>query len=50
MRDLALYTAAGVVYIAVGVAFPNFLLAWPVSVAYLLLAVWVIPELVRRLR
>ena len=50
MRDLLLYAAAGVVYIAVGVAFPNFLLAWPVGVAYLLVAVWIVPELVRRLR
>ena len=50
MRELALYAAAGVVYIAVGVAFPNFLLAWPVGVAYLLLAVWIVPALVRRLR
>ncbi len=50
MRDLVLYAAAGVVYIAVGVAFPNFLLAWPVGVAYLLLAVWIVPELAKRLR
>jgi hypothetical protein len=50
MRTLALYATAAVVYIAVGVAEPHFLLAWPVGVSYLLLAVWVVPSLLRRLR
>lgn len=50
MRELALYVAAGVVYLAIGVAFPNFLLAWPVGAAYLLVAVWLVPVLMRRLK
>ena len=50
MRTLLLYGVAAAVYIAVGVAFPNFLLAWPVGAAYLLVAVWLLPALVRRLR
>jgi uncharacterized membrane protein (DUF485 family) len=50
MRELALYLAAGVVYVGVGVAVPEFLFAWVVAAAYLLVAVWLLPELVRRLR
>ena len=49
MRDLLAYLAAGAVYVAVGVFIPELLLAWPVGVGYVLLAVWVIPALVRRL-
>ena len=50
MRTLALYVAAGVVYVGVGVAYTNFLLASIVALGYLLLAVWLLPLLVRRLR
>ena len=49
-QSLAPYVVAGVVYVAVGVAVPELLLSWPVGVAYLLLAVWVVPALVRRAR
>lgn len=49
IRELALYLAAAVVYVGIGVAFPSFLLAWPVGAAYLLLAVWALPALFRRL-
>ena len=50
MRTLALYVAAGVVYVAIGVAFPDFLYSSVVAAAYLVVAVWVIPEAIRRLR
>lgn len=50
MRELALYLTAGVVYIALGVAWPDLLLSWVEGTAFLLLAVWLLPALVRRLR
>ncbi len=49
-RELALYLAASVVYVAIGVAFPEFLFSWVVAAGYLLLCVVVLPALVRRLR
>jgi hypothetical protein len=48
-RELALYLAAGVVYVTIGVAFPEFLFSWYVAVGYLLLCVVALPALVRRL-
>jgi hypothetical protein len=48
-RELALYLSAGVAYVALGVAFPEFLFAWVVSTAFLLVSVVVLPALVRRL-
>jgi uncharacterized membrane protein YbaN (DUF454 family) len=50
MRELTLYLVAGVLYIALGVAFPSLLLSWVEGTAFLLLAVWILPSLVRRLR
>jgi len=47
---LALYVAAGIVYVAIGVAIPDFLYASTVAAVYLVVAVWGIPELVRRQR
>ena len=49
-RDLALYLVAGVVYVAIGVAAPEFLFSWFVAVGYLLLCVVALPALVRLLR
>ena len=49
-RELLLYLAAAVAYIAIGVAFPEFLFAWIIAVGFLLLCVVVLPELVSRLR
>jgi hypothetical protein len=49
-RELALYLAAGVVYVVIGVAFPEFLFPWLVAVGYLLLCVVVLPCLVRVVR
>ena len=48
MNELRLYLAAAVVYIALGVAYPNLLWSWVEGAAFLLLAVWLLPELVRR--
>ena len=50
MRTLALYVAAGVVYVAIGVNFPDFLYSSVVAVAYVVAACWVLPEGIRRLR
>jgi uncharacterized membrane protein (DUF485 family) len=50
MRELAHYVLAGVVYVAIGVAFPDFLFSWVVAAAYLLVAIWLVPAGVRRLR
>ena len=49
-RELALYLAAGAVYVAVGVAVPEFLFTWVVAAAFLLLVVVVLPFAIRRLR
>ena len=49
-RELMLYVAAGAAYVALGVAFPELLFAWVVSVGFLLICVVVLPALVRRLR
>jgi hypothetical protein len=50
MRELALYLAAGVVYIGLGVAVPELLFSWIEGAAFLLMAVWLLPALVARLR
>ena len=47
---LALYLAAGAAYVVLGVFVPSALLAWPVGAGFLLVAVWVVPAVVRRLR
>jgi hypothetical protein len=49
-RELTLYVAAGVVYVAIGVAFPEFLFPWLLAVGYLLTCVVVLPALVRLAR
>jgi hypothetical protein len=46
-RELALYVAAGVVYVAIGVAFVEFLFSWVVAAGYLLLTVVLLPALIR---
>jgi hypothetical protein len=51
-RQLAVaagYAAAAAVYIAIGVAFTDFLLSFFVGAAYLLLVAWLVPAGVRRL-
>jgi hypothetical protein len=51
-RDLVVfggYCLAAAIYIAIGVAFVDFLLSFWVGVAYVVVAAWLVPELVRRL-
>jgi len=48
-RELALYVAAGVFYVAIGVNFPEFLFSWVVAAGYLLVCVVALPALARRL-
>ena len=47
---LALYVAAGAVYVTLGVFFPRTLLSWIEGTAFLLIAVWLLPALLARLR
>jgi hypothetical protein len=49
-RELALYLAAGIVYVAIGVAFPEFLFAWITATGFLLAFVVLLPALFRVLR
>lgn len=46
-REIALYVAAGVVYVAIGVAFPEFLFTWIVAAGYVLICAVLLPALVR---
>jgi len=48
--ELGLYVAASVVYVALGLVETNLLLSWFEGAAFLLLSVWIVPVLVRRLR
>jgi hypothetical protein len=51
-RDLTVfggYCLASAVYIAIGVTWIDFLLSFWVGLAYLLVAAWLVPTLVRRL-
>jgi hypothetical protein len=50
VREVALYLAAGVVYVVIGVALPEFLFAWIVAIGFLLVSVVVLPALVSRFR
>jgi hypothetical protein len=49
-RELVLYLAAGALYIAIGVAVPEFLFTWIVAAGYLLLVVVTLPFVISRLR
>ena len=48
-RELAPYAVAAVAYVAIGVAFPEFLFTWVAAAAYLLICVVALPALARRL-
>ena len=48
-REVALYLAAGVAYVVIGLAVPEFLFSWVAAAGFLLLCVVVLPKLVRRL-
>jgi hypothetical protein len=49
-RELALYLAAGVVYVAIGVTVPEFLFSLVVAAGYLAACVVLLPLLARRIR
>jgi len=44
------YLAAAAVYVGIGVYEVDFLLSYWVAVAYVLVTVWIVPSVVRRLR
>lgn len=48
MSERTLYFLAAAAYIGLGVAIPELLFPWPLAVAFLLVAVWAVPALVRR--
>jgi hypothetical protein len=50
MREPALYLGAAAAYIVLGVVVPELLFSWVEGAAFLLLVVWIIPALARRLR
>lgn len=50
MKELALYLGAGAVYVALGIAVPELLFSWVEGAVFLLLAVWILPALIRRFR
>jgi hypothetical protein len=50
MKEVALYLAAGVAYVALGLAVPELLFSWVEGAVFLLLAVWVLPALLERRR
>jgi len=48
LRVFAGYVLAAAVYVAIGVAVTDFLLSFWVGVAYIVLAAWAVPTIVRR--
>lgn len=46
LRTLALYVAAGLGYIGLGLLDYRFLLSWVEGAGFLLLAVWVVPAMI----
>jgi hypothetical protein len=50
VREAALYAAAAVSYVVVGVFVTQIFLFWPFGFAWLLLSVWALPALIRRMR
>ena len=50
LQVFAGYCLAAAVYVAIGVSVTDFLLSFWVGVAYVLIAAWAVPALVRRFR
>jgi hypothetical protein len=50
VSERVLYGLAGVSYITLGVFVPEILFSWVEGAAFLLLVVWILPSIVRRLR
>jgi hypothetical protein len=49
LQTLVIYAIAAVVYIAIGVAFTDFMFSLFVAIGYLLVAVWLVPAGLKRL-
>ena len=47
---VALYTAVGAAYVLISVLEPRFILSWVEGAAFLVVAVWLLPALWRRIR
>lgn len=50
LRELLPYLVAFVVYLAIGITVPEFMLSWPIAVGYLLITAFAVPALLRRFR
>jgi len=50
LKALLPYLVAGAIFIAIGVAEPQFMLNWSPGIALLLIVAWVIPALWKRWR
>ena len=50
LRVFAGYCAAAAVYIVIGVVYDDFLLSVVVGMAYIVIAAWLVPMAIRRLR
>jgi hypothetical protein len=50
LRVFAGYGLAAVVYIVIGVVYDDFLLSVVVGMAYLVVAAWLVPRTIRRMR
>jgi hypothetical protein len=49
LQTLVIYAIAAVVYVAIGVAFTDFMFSVVVAIVYLLVAVWLVPAGLKRL-
>jgi hypothetical protein len=50
VRVLALHAVVAAAYVTLGVLVPQILFSWVEGVAFYMLGVWLLPELVRRVR
>jgi hypothetical protein len=50
VRVLALHAVVAAAYVTLGVLVPQILFSWVEGVAFYMLGVWLLPELMRRLR
>ena len=49
-QTLVIYGIAAIVYVAIGVTYVDFMFSLVVAIVYLLVAVWLVPAGIRRLR
>jgi hypothetical protein len=50
LPTLLLYLFAAALYVGIGLITTDFLLSMPIALGYLLIVVWLVPALVRKLR